>query len=61
MTTERSDQNDNDETNEIFSPFSIFNEFEAKKLIEFPQEIELEANEQILGKIDLNENIRSII
>ena len=54
MTTERGDQNQNDETNEIFSPFSIFNKFEAKKLIEFPEEIELEANEKILGKIDLN-------
>ena len=54
MTTERGDQNHNEETNEIFSPFSIINEFEAKKLIEFPAEIELEANEQILGKNSLN-------
>lgn len=54
MTTEGDDQNQNDETNEIFSPFSMFNEYEAKKLIDFPQEIDLEANEQILGKIDLD-------
>jgi hypothetical protein len=30
------------------------NKFEAKQIIEFPAEIELEANEQILGKNSLN-------
>ena len=46
MTTERGDQNENDETNEIFSPFNILNSFESKhKKLEFPEEIELESNE----------------
>ena len=62
MTTQRSDQYENDETNEIFSPFSILNGFKPQhKKTEFPDEIELEANEQVQGMKILIKNLRSVI
>ena len=62
MTTQRGDQYENDETNEIFSPFSILNGFIPKHMkTEFTEEIELEANEQVQGKKIVIKNLRSVI